>query len=296
MNESKYKLSVRLMTYNHSDFICKAIDGILLQKTNFLVEVVIGDDFSTDDTLNKIITYNDSGNIHFKILNRQEGDDYCVKRKELGRIYNFVNILNNCTGKYIALLDGDDYWIDPLKLQKQVDFLEKNENFVLTYHDSIIVNEKGTLIKNSKLKDKYRSDYSSLELQKGAHALTLSLCFRNLLKEFPDEIFKVLNGDKFLISLLGNFGEGKYMSDIIPSGYRVHSGGIWSSIKKIKRLTAKSTTYYYLYKYHKNAGNHLVSKFYRQELKNNYKMLFLYSLKKHNYKSATKWSLNYIKI
>src|SRR5690606_33947270 len=121
-----YTVSVRLMTFNHAPFIREAIESILMQKTNFFVEVVVGDDFSTDSTLDILKQYESTDNIHIKILNRKKGDEYWFKRQERGRSYNFQNILENCTGKYVALLDGDDYWIDPLKLQKQVDFLEEN--------------------------------------------------------------------------------------------------------------------------------------------------------------------------
>ena len=154
MNEDKANtrplVSVRLMTYNHEDFIADAMDGIMMQKTNFDVEVVVGDDFSTDNTLNIIRSYKDSKNIKIRILERKKGDEYWHKRQEKGRLYNFINILENCKGKYIALLDGDDYWTDPLKLQRQVDYLELNRKYVLSYTNCDIYLEKeNTLNKNT---------------------------------------------------------------------------------------------------------------------------------------------------
>ena len=119
-------VSVRLMTYNHAPFIKNAMQGIMMQKTSFKIEVVVGDDFSKDNTLEIIKKFSDTENIKLKILNREIHDDYWFQRQENGRIYNFYNILKNCKGNYIALLDGDDYWTDPYKLQKQVDFLEEN--------------------------------------------------------------------------------------------------------------------------------------------------------------------------
>ena len=88
-----------------------------------------GDDFSTDRTLDIVKSYQNSESIEIKILERKKGDSYWQRRQKLGRLYNFINILDNCTGKYVALLDGDDYWTDPYKLQKQVDFLEQNPTF-----------------------------------------------------------------------------------------------------------------------------------------------------------------------
>ena len=123
-------LSIRLMTYNHEDFIEEALKGIDAQITDFNFEVVIGDDFSTDNNLNIINNYKFTNkNITVNILNRKIGDEYWIKRQKLGRFYNIVNILQNCKGRYIALLDGDDYWTDPYKLQKQVDFLESNKDY-----------------------------------------------------------------------------------------------------------------------------------------------------------------------
>jgi len=119
-------VSVRLMTYKHETFIREAMDGIMMQQTSFSVEVVIGDDFSGDDTLKIIRTYNDSENIKIRILNRTVGDEYYQKRKKFGRLYNFINILENCHGKLIALLDGDDYWTNSYKLKQKVDFLDVN--------------------------------------------------------------------------------------------------------------------------------------------------------------------------
>ena len=138
----KYKVSIRLMTYNHADYIKQAMDGIMMQKTDFVFEVVIGDDFSTDHTLDIIETYTSTDKIIIKILNRQIGDDYWKKRQEYGRLYNFINIVENCSGEYIALLDGDDYWIDPLKLQKQVEYLDKHLDVGLLHTDNTIFNEQ----------------------------------------------------------------------------------------------------------------------------------------------------------
>ena len=133
MNDA-FMLSVRLMTFNHEPFIREAMDGIMMQESNFKIEVVVGDDFSTDNTLKIIRQYKNTENITIKILEREKNDGYWNKRQKLGRLYNFTNILENCSGKYIALLDGDDYWTDPLKLQKQVDILEQSPDCIACHH------------------------------------------------------------------------------------------------------------------------------------------------------------------
>ena len=250
-----YLLSVRLMVYNHENYIREAIEGILIQKTNFPIEVVIGDDFSTDKSLAIIKEYQNTPQIHFKILDRKVGDDYWIKRQKLGRLYNFFNILENCSGKYIALLEGDDYWTDPLKLQKQVDFLEKNKDYIICGHDAKIIDSDGNLIKESKLPNSFKRDAIGSELKKGFWILTLSMVFRNLpiFKNFPKEVFFVSNGDTFLISVLGQFGMSKFMPEVIPASYRVHGGGIWSMKTDQFKSISSLNTYMNIAKYYKNS-------------------------------------------
>ena len=130
-------VSVRLMAYNHGTFLRQAIESVLMQRTNFPFELVIGDDFSSDNTSEVLNNYKTDERIN--ILKREKGDSYWHKRQKFGRMFNFVDIVNNCKGKYIALLDGDDYWTDPLKLQKQVDILEANSDYSLCFHDVIIL-------------------------------------------------------------------------------------------------------------------------------------------------------------
>src|SRR5690606_24880582 len=122
-------VSIRLMTYNHAPFIQHAMDSIFMQEFPFEVEVVVGDDFSTDNTLQIIQNYSNTDKVKITILHREVGDHYWTRRQELGRLHNFSDILRNCRGKYIALLDGDDYWTDSHKLLRQVDFLEKNPDY-----------------------------------------------------------------------------------------------------------------------------------------------------------------------
>lgn len=136
MDNYKYKVSVRLMCYNQEKFIRAAMDSIFMQKVDFPVEVVVGDDFSGDETLNIIRGYKDTEFITVRVLERKVGDEYWKARKERGRLFNYLDILRNCNGKYIALLDGDDYWTDELKLKKQVDFLERNPGYSIVSHEA----------------------------------------------------------------------------------------------------------------------------------------------------------------
>ncbi len=196
----EYLISVRLMTYNHVNYIAKAIESVLMQKTNFNVELVIGDDFSTDGTMDILEKYQSTPNVDIKILNRKIGDKYWTMRQEKGRLYNYVNIIDNCIGKYIALLDGDDYWIDPNKLQIQIDFLENNPEYGLSHTDCnfLYQNEgriENAINKNVTLNNKMHDNQNLFEylLINKYRIRTASVVMRSDLLQkinsYPDNIF-----------------------------------------------------------------------------------------------------------
>jgi glycosyltransferase involved in cell wall biosynthesis len=225
------KLSVRLITYNQEAFIATALDSIFMQKTNFSFEIVVGDDFSTDKTLNLIHSYSSTNKIHLNVLKRSKGDEYWKKRQEIGRLYNFANVIDNCRGEYIALLDGDDYWSDPYKLQKQVDFLDSNPQYVLSGHYVDRVDEKLNITPAKLLGEK---SFSQNEICK-IHIPTLSAVFRNQNSRFPKSFYLTPSGDYILWSILGNYGDF-YIHDESMAVYRQHQGGIWSGVSLVKKL------------------------------------------------------------
>jgi glycosyltransferase involved in cell wall biosynthesis len=130
----KPTVSVLMVTYNHEKFIRDAIEGILIQKTTFPFELVIGEDHSTDSTREICKEYEKKNQELVRILDSE---------KNLGGMPNFIRSFNECKGKYIALCEGDDYWTDPYKLQKQTDFLELHEDFAMVHTaKTIICNEE----------------------------------------------------------------------------------------------------------------------------------------------------------
>jgi glycosyltransferase involved in cell wall biosynthesis len=218
-------VSICCITYNHVSYIMEAIDSFLMQETTFPFEILIHDDASTDGTTDIIIDYaNKYPDIIRTII--QTENQY----SKGGLIYpRFV--FPKARGKYIALCEGDDYWTDKTKLQKQVNFLENNPDYVITYTDSQPFDESG------KLKINFGGatrDLSADELQKSTPIYTLTTCFRNIIKEIPQDLMSARFGDCIIWSLLGAHGRGKYLSDIEPAAYRVHDGGIFSK-KTIKR-------------------------------------------------------------
>lgn len=123
-------VSVVTSAYNLEKYIAKTIESVLSQKINFKLELVIGEDFSKDNTKQIILDYQEKYPEIIKVL---------LTDKNLGITPNFIRIHNACKGKYIALLDGDDYWTDENKLQKQIDFLENNLSFAGSAHQSTVI-------------------------------------------------------------------------------------------------------------------------------------------------------------
>lgn len=117
---NKIKLSACIITYNHEEYLRECLEGAVNQIVDFDYEIIIGQDKSTDSTHSICVEYAERYPDLIK---------YFPREKNLGMIGNWIETIKNCTGEYIALCEGDDYWTDPLKLQKQVDFLEKNKDY-----------------------------------------------------------------------------------------------------------------------------------------------------------------------
>ena len=244
-------VSISCMTFNHASFINTCLDNLLGQKTNFPFEIMIHDDASTDGTREIIEDYvSRYPNIIFPLY--QKENQYSKGVRGLSSQYNYPR----CRGKYIAVCEGDDYWTDPLQLQKQVDFLEAHVDYVLTFHDFNVVDNEGKIIDGNPLNAQQKRDASQKDLICGdLLTMTLTLCFRNVIKEFPPEKNKVTNGDTFLISLLGEFGKGKWLGDVIkPAMYRSHTGGVWSNLSNDEKVPRQFNTYYWIYQYYNRIG------------------------------------------
>src|SRR6266702_1500393 len=124
-NSGKMKLSVLMITYNHEKYIAQALDSVLMQEVDSNYEIVIGEDCSTDNTRKIVLDYQRKYPNKIRAL---------LPDKNLGMLWNFVATYEACQGKYVAILEGDDYWSSPVKLQKQVDFLDKNTGCVVCCH------------------------------------------------------------------------------------------------------------------------------------------------------------------
>lgn len=245
-NSSKVMVSIICTTFNHEDFVSEAIDSFLEQKTEYSFEIIIHDDASSDNTVDIIDKYKKKYPLIIKTI-YQTDNQYIKGKKPINLAYPL------CSGKYIAICEGDDFWDDKRKLQKQITFLEKHKEYFVSHHNAYYVRDGIRNIHELKVTNKLQCDFSQDALVKGRCFLpTLSLVFRNEIKlDNIPELDSVVNYDYFLISLLGLYGKSKYHNDINPGGYRVHGGGVWSLLDKDKKNDQFTYTCFALFLYHK---------------------------------------------
>jgi glycosyltransferase involved in cell wall biosynthesis len=212
-------LSVCMITYNHAPYIRKAIEGVLMQQINFPWEFIIADDYSTDGTRDILIEYQQKFPSRIKLL---------LQDKNVGAARNWFDLLDAPIGKFIAYFEGDDYWTDPFKLQKQVDFLEQHPDYAISYHR--VLELKNGKLENETLNTSEKMEtYTLDDLSFRNIIYTPSVVFRNNLeKGVLDFIAKMPVGDYPLHLYNATQGKIHYLPDTMAV-YRVHSQSIWSS-------------------------------------------------------------------
>jgi glycosyltransferase involved in cell wall biosynthesis len=206
-------VSVLIVTYNHADYIVECLQSAVSQKTNFAFEIIIGEDCSKDNTRSIIKGYE----TQYPHLIKPIYHD-----RNVGMMPNVLACLAKCQGKYIACLDGDDYWTDILKLQKQVDFLEANPKYAICAHSvQILSNDTFQLSPAS------ADTLTIKDLAKSNPLYTASVVFRNgLIKQLPAWFERSPVGDYVLHMLNAREGDIKYLPDTMAV-YRKHNGGSW---------------------------------------------------------------------
>lgn len=213
------KVSIFMIAYNHSNYIERAIEGILMQKTNFPFKLFIGEDCSTDETRNICLRYK---------AKHPEKIELILNDKNIGMMANARNVYKACFayGSYTAMCEGDDCWTDNLKLQKQVDFLEKNVDFAICYHRMKEICEEGIESISTKLIQKEVTTFEDLAIT-GNYIYTASCVFRNIVPDLPEWFYSMPVGDFALHLFNSQFGKIKFLNENMGV-YRAHSGGVWS--------------------------------------------------------------------
>lgn len=243
-------VSICCLAFNHAGFIAQTLDGFLLQRTSFDVEIIVHDDCSTDGTRQIIESYQEKyPNIVKPIFQLQ--NQYSLGLKPI-----FNHVFPKANGKYIALCEGDDYWTDPYKLQKQVDYLNVNEDAVLCFHPVQILMQDGLL--RDDFLTKVPDNYKRIEViaAQGNFLHTPSVVFRNVIRQFPDMIHETPIGDYFLQMLLATHGEFHQLPDVMAV-YR-YGVGVWSNEEQFTRSLRTAKTHALLMAYFTQAKNHMI--------------------------------------
>lgn len=220
------KVSICVQTYNHAAHIGQCLDGMLMQQTGFPFEIILGEDESNDGTREICQEYSSRFPNKINLYLRSRKDVIKINGRSTGR-YNFIQNFKACKGEYIALCEGDDYWTDKEKLQSQVDFLDNNPEYVLSFHYTQI--HKDGVLENDYLNEGLKEKMSLEDLIVSNRFRTLSCVFRRkalLEAGFPKWFNKSAIGDYVLYILLAQKGKINVLPKIMGA-YRIHDGGIW---------------------------------------------------------------------
>lgn len=236
MKSKEIVVSISCITYNHVPYIRECLDGFLMQECEFSFEVLIHDDASTDGTAEIIREYQEKFPDIIKPVIQKE-NQYSKGVRSIGTKFN----IPRAKGKYIAMCEGDDYWTDPLKLQKQVDFLEANSDYTITVGGFISKNEysdaQKTIIRKNKTQNNNNKGYTfTLEdTYKNWSTKVLTAVFINDKKLFSFLLEYKYARDVHLFYHLLKKGKGFYFTEVFGV-HRIHTGGVHSMIGKRKRI------------------------------------------------------------
>lgn len=218
-------VSICCITYNHEKYIAQAIDSFLMQDCNFKFEIIIGEDHSTDNTKNILEYYQRK---HPDIVHVVTAD------VNVGSIKNQLRTMNKARGKYIAMCDGDDFWTDAFKLQKQVDFLESHPEYIICCHYTRVINDYDQTVYMNPTPVSMEFCYEDLLMGRRDETRICSLMVRNSrevreigLKEW---YHKTYGSDTLFKLHATSTGKKIYVIPQVMACYRLHTGGIWSMI------------------------------------------------------------------
>lgn len=245
------KVSVPLIAYNQEKFIAQAIEGVLMQRTTFDFELLVADDCSTDGT-RAIVEQLAARDPRIRILPRPHN---------LGMNRNFRDALQACRGQYVATLEGDDYWTDPTKLQRQADYLDEHPDVTLVHHGVQILEEStGRLRRDPRFHVPRRATLDRL-LRRGNFLHTATVMFRN--REFgpgTQAFFDLKIGDFVMHAMNAAHGAIAFLPRTM-SVYRVHAGGVHSLLAENARHENMLATLRYLDEYFEGTRSDAIAQF-----------------------------------
>ena len=222
------KVSVAMFAYNHEKFIAQALSSILAQRVNFEYEIIVGEDCSTDAT--REIVKDFQRRYPQKIIP-------LLRERNVGRWRNLQEVLAACRGQYMAILEGDDYWVRDDKLQTQVDFLDAHPDHTVCCTRALLVtgpSAAGTTV-GPQIPE---GSYEMTNLFDNNFIMTCTVMYRwGSLGLLPDWLQGLKFRDWPLHILVARSGKIRLMNEVM-SAYRVHAGGVWSSLTDAQREKA----------------------------------------------------------
>ncbi len=221
-------VTASLITYNHARYIEQAVKSVLAQQTNFPFELVIGEDESSDGTREIVQRLAAAHPDRIRLNLHSRASNLSYGGRPTGR-HNYVTNIRSARGKYIATLDGDDYWTDPQKLQRQVDLLESRPDCAVCFSLCQYVDEDGAdLGVGADVPNPQPSFTLDDLLERRFIASTATVMFRRgLFGDFPEWYFQCPVGDFPMLVMNAQHGDIAFL-DRVTAAYRIHPAGIWS--------------------------------------------------------------------
>jgi glycosyltransferase involved in cell wall biosynthesis len=217
-------VDVYIFAYNHEDFIARALEGVLMQDTSFPFHITILEDHSTDGTRDIVRRFAEG---HPDLI------DLELHERNLNSNRPFVDALSRSRARYVAVLDGDDYWTSPHKLRRQVDFLESHPDCALCFHRVEIVDQEGT---RNGLSPRHPSTFSTIgDLFASNFLYTCSVLYRrSALEDIPEWFHEIRAADRNLHLLAARSGRIGYLDEVMAA-WRRHLGGLWSGLGPVEQ-------------------------------------------------------------
>lgn len=193
-----------------------------MQKTTFDFDLFIADDCSTDGTRQILLEYKAKFPTKIHLI---------LQETNVGPARNWIRLIESPTSKYIAYQEGDDYWVDDRKLQKQCQFLEENEDYILTFHNTLDWDGKAS----RKMYDQLQHDFTLAEFVHHTYARSVSVVYRNPRVKLPRAFQTIRLGDSAWFIFLLQFGKARFFDEVMAH-YRIHSAGAWNSKKNSEKV------------------------------------------------------------
>jgi len=229
MSLSDVSVSVLLTTYEHERYIAQALDSVLMQQADFAWELLVGEDCSDDATRDIVLDYAKRWPERIRVF---------LPEVNQGGHANFARLLCAARGRYLAWLEGDDYWTDPAKLRKQREYLEAHPDVVLCFHPAMVV-EEGDAGRAPRASNRQQAPLTTLrDICRGNYIHTGSTMFRSgVVGDLPEWFYSLPTGDWPLFVLLAQHGSIGFLDEVMCV-YRKHAAGLWARRSRAEKRAA----------------------------------------------------------